>query len=51
VLEPVVTEFDITDRAMKGWVLVGPEGVLEKEQLSAWIERATRFVWALPAKE
>ena len=51
LLEPHVQEFDITGRAMKGWVLVGPEGVQHDEQLTAWIGRATRFVRTLPAKE
>ena len=46
-----VKEFDITGRAMKGWVLVRPEGVEDDEQLTAWIEQATRFVRTLPAKE
>src|SRR6476646_737169 len=49
--EPHVKEFDITGRAMKGWVLVGPEGVQDDEQLSGWIRRAMKFVGALPAKE
>ena len=49
--EPHVREFDITGQAMKGWVLVEPEGVEGDDQLSDWIERATRFVRALPAKE
>ena len=51
LLGPHVKEFDITGRAMKGWVLVGPEGVEEDDQLKDWIERATRFVRTLPAKE
>ena len=51
LLEPHVKEFDITGRAMKGWVLVGPEGVEDDEQLTAWIERAMRFAGTLPAKE
>src|SRR5215475_6750822 len=38
--EPHVKEFDITGRAMKGWVLVEPEGVEGDDQLSDWIERA-----------
>jgi len=50
LLEPHVKEFDITGRAMKGWVLVGPEGVEGDEQLDGWIERATKFVKTLPAK-
>src|SRR5215813_10493220 len=49
--EPHVKEFDITGRAMKGWVLVAPEGVEDDEKLTGWIGRATRFVRALPAKE
>jgi hypothetical protein len=36
---------------MKGWVLVEPEGVEEGEQVKGWIERATKFVRTLPAKE
>ena len=48
--EPHVSEFDITGRAMKGWVLVGPEGVEDDAQLTDWIGRATRFVRTLPAK-
>src|SRR6516165_11037984 len=50
LLEPHVKEFDITGRAMKGWVLVGPEGVEGDEQLGGWIERATKFVKTLPTK-
>jgi TfoX/Sxy family transcriptional regulator of competence genes len=48
--EPHVREFDITGRAMKGWVLVGPAGVEDDDQLAAWIQRAVKFVGALPAK-
>ena len=51
LLEPHVKEFDITGRAMKGWVLVEPEGVEDDEQLTDWIGRATKFVGTLPAKE
>src|ERR1700682_2204941 len=50
LLEPHVKEFDITGRAMKGWVLVAPEGVEDDHQLSAWIQRAVKFVGTLPAK-
>ncbi|HET6574081.1 MAG TPA: TfoX/Sxy family protein [Fimbriiglobus sp.] len=50
LLEPHVKEFDITGRPMKGWVLVGQEGVEEDEQLSEWIQRALEFVGTLPAK-
>jgi TfoX/Sxy family transcriptional regulator of competence genes len=48
--EPHVKEFDITGRPMKGWVLVGPQGVADEEQLDGWIRRAVKFVGKLPAK-
>ena len=48
--EPHVKEFDITGRPMKGWVLVEPEGVQHDDQLKGWIQRAVKFVRALPAK-
>jgi len=39
-LEPHVEEFDMTSRAMKGRVEVGPEGVQDDEQLTAWPTRS-----------
>jgi hypothetical protein len=48
---PHVSEFNITGRSMKGWVLVAPEGIEEDEQLSGWIQRALKFVGKLPGKE
>src|SRR5262245_45177729 len=49
--EPHVSEFNITGRAMKGWVLVAPEGVEDDEQLRDWIQKAVKFVGKLPAKQ
>ena len=48
--QPHVGEFDVTGRAMKGWVLIAPEGIDEDAQLRAWIERGVEFVSTLPAK-
>jgi TfoX/Sxy family transcriptional regulator of competence genes len=48
--EAHVKEFDVTGRAMKGWVLVAPEGVAEDDRLHDWIQRAVKFVATLPAK-
>ena len=48
--EPHVSEFDITGRAMKGWVLVAPEGIEADDELSGWVQRAVKFVGKLPAK-
>ncbi len=50
LLDPHVREFDITGRAMKGWVLVGPKGMKDDQSLAEWILRATAFVETLPAK-
>ena len=48
--EPHVREFDITGRAMKGWVLVAPEGVENDDQLGGWVQQAVKLVTKLPAK-
>jgi TfoX/Sxy family transcriptional regulator of competence genes len=48
--EPHVKEFDVTGRAMKGWVLVAPTGAADDGQLHGWIQRALKFVGKLPAK-
>jgi TfoX/Sxy family transcriptional regulator of competence genes len=50
LLEPHVKVFDITGRAMKGWVMVAPEGIEDGDQLKEWIGRALKFVRTLPAK-
>ena len=50
LLEAHVKEFDITGRAMKGWVLVDPEGIDDDDQLRNWIQRAESFVETLPGK-
>lgn len=50
LLEPQVGEFDITGKAMKGWVLVGPKGVGSDEQVSEWVQLAIKFVGHLPQK-
>jgi uncharacterized protein YdhG (YjbR/CyaY superfamily)/TfoX/Sxy family transcriptional regulator of competence genes len=51
LLEPHVSEFNITGRAMKGWVLVATEGVEDAGQVKAWIQRAVKFVGKLPKKK
>jgi hypothetical protein len=50
LLEPHVREFDITGRPMRGWVVVGPDGVVDDGQLSEWVRRAVQFVGTLPPK-
>jgi hypothetical protein len=48
--EPNVREFDITGRAMNGWVMVEPEGTDNSADLQGWIDRAVKFVRVLPKK-
>ena len=48
--EPHVKAFDITGRPMKGWVLVELDGIEEDAQLSAWIQRAVKFVGKMAGK-
>src|SRR5690349_12754033 len=49
--EPHVRAFDITGKPMRNWVAIEPDGVEDDDELKDWIERALRFVKALPAKE
>ncbi len=46
-----VRAFHITGRPMRNWVAVEPEGVEDDDQLTGWIDLATKFVRTLPAKE
>lgn len=48
--EQYVKPFDVTGKAMKGWVLVGPPGVAEEEPLADWVRLAVEFVGQMPAK-
>jgi hypothetical protein len=50
LLEPHVKEFDITGRAMKGWVMVAAEGVADETDVKVWVQRALMFVEKLPVK-
>ena len=45
-----VKPFDITGRAMKGWVMVAPQGMKSKETLRQWVAQAIDFVAQLPRK-
>ena len=42
--------FDLTGCPMQGWILVKPAGLMTAAQLGKWIDVATKFVAALPAK-
>jgi hypothetical protein len=41
---------DMGGRQMNGWILVAPEGLKTKRQLSPWVRRGTDFARSLPPK-
>lgn len=45
-----VKPFDITGRAMKGWVMVEPPGFQKPADLKSWVDLAVLFAGSLPAK-
>jgi TfoX/Sxy family transcriptional regulator of competence genes len=47
---PHARVFDMTGRAMKGWVLVAAQGFATKRQLSSWVGRGVAFTRTLPPK-
>jgi TfoX N-terminal domain len=47
---PFTKKFDVTGRAMTGWVMVDSEGLADDEELSEWVLRAVAFVRGLPKK-
>ncbi len=47
---PQAAPFDMTGRAMKGWVFVNPEGIKSDDDLRAWLQRGADFALTLPPK-
>ena len=47
---PHVRPFDITGKAMKGWVMVEEGGFPTDEELAGWLGRARDFAASLPPK-
>ena len=47
---PHTRPFDMTGRAMKGWVMVEPGGFESDEYLKDWIEQGLNFTLTLPPK-
>lgn len=48
--EPHTRPFDLTGRALTGWVYVEPPALETDSGLQAWIERAVSYVEGLPPK-
>jgi hypothetical protein len=47
---PHARQMDLTGRAMRGMVLVDPDGFTEDGDLRAWLERGLTFADSLPPK-
>jgi TfoX/Sxy family transcriptional regulator of competence genes len=47
---PNIKLFDITGRAMKGWVMAEEDAFSDDEILKEWLVKAKKFVETLPAK-
>jgi TfoX/Sxy family transcriptional regulator of competence genes len=50
VAEPHTRPFEMSGRAMTGWILVAPEGVATERGLAAWVARGVAFAATLPPK-
>jgi hypothetical protein len=47
---PNTRKFDLTGKAMKGWVMVSPEGHESDEDLSDWLQQGVNYALSLPPK-
>jgi TfoX/Sxy family transcriptional regulator of competence genes len=47
---PHARPFDITGRAMNGWIMVSAEGHKKKQDLAYWVKQGLAFTSKLPAK-
>lgn len=48
--EPGVSEFDLTGRSMRGWIVVDAEAITDEPTLGAWIDRGMKHAGSLPPK-
>lgn len=47
---PHASPFDVSGRAMKGWILVDAEGIATKSNLEKWVGRGVAYASTLPPK-
>ena len=47
---PHARVFDLSGRAMKGWVLVSPQGAADDADLAGWLKLGVSFARSLPPK-
>ena len=48
--QPHVRVFDMTGKAMKGWIFVQPEGLRTEAELAGWVKVGLDYAASLPAK-
>jgi hypothetical protein len=48
--EPGTRPFDLSGRPMNGWILVGPDGHGEDDDLRRWVGRGVAYADTLPPK-
>jgi TfoX/Sxy family transcriptional regulator of competence genes len=50
LVQPHVELFDMTGRAMTGWVIVKQPGCQEDQDLEVWVEHSVKYARTLPPK-
>jgi hypothetical protein len=50
IARPFTRQFDMTGRPMKGWIVVGPQGYENDQDLDDWVRQGIDFAQALPPK-
>ena len=48
--KPHAKPFDLTGKPMKGWLVVGADGVKTEKQLGSWVKEGVEFASTLPSK-
>lgn len=48
--QPHTRLFDFTGKAMHGWVVVTPDGLIDDDQLREWVQQGTEYALSLPPK-
>ena len=50
VQRPGARIFDMGNRPMRGWVMVGGDGLASEDSFEAWVDRGVAYAESLPAK-
>lgn len=50
ISKPHTRVFDLTGKAMAGWLVVDPPGCASDAELRAWIDLGVRYALSLPPK-